>query len=508
MKTPVLERFYQRFNTWLTPPRIAFLAILVYVLSLIPIFWVSLYSHPAGDDFSYGHLVHQAVLAGGDLQKVLSAAFETVRSSYFSWQGTFSAIFLFALQPAAFAESAYFLTPFIVIGALSISTFVLMRFVYCRLLGGSQSEAMILSALMLLLSVQMVHDQTQAFYWFNGSVYYTVFYSFSLLFFTCIGTLLLENKKRHAALLILCALLAVLLGGGNYTTALTTSFILFVLCAALFYHKVPGRFKILVILLILLGSFGISIAAPGNAVRASTISTAQPALTAIILSLTNAVSWSLTWLRLPQIVLFAMAAVFFYRLPSCPYLTYRHPVLASILLFGFYASQYTPTLYAMGFIGSGRQINIYYYSFYWWIFFTLYYWIHWFKKYHSTLAEHFSSIPLYSFRAASVLLCVILLTAGLMNSYDPLSSLQSLSSGSALTAVLDGSAQAYDQAYQERLVLLTTPSEICYIPANLPVCFPLPKDPLASSEDGSHYWRNECLAKFYGHKKVLLKEAK
>lgn len=383
-----------------------------------------------------------------------------------------------------------------------------MRFVYCRLLGGSQSEAIILSALTLLLSIQMVHDQTQAFYWFNGSVYYAVFYSFSLLFFTCIGTLLLESsQKKRPVLTVLCALSAIFLGGGNYTTALTTSFILFVLCAALFYHKAPERFKILVILLILLVSFGINIIAPGNAVRASTLSTAQPALTAIILSLTNAVSWSLTWIRLPQIVLFAIAAVFFYRLPSCPYLTYRHPFLASILLFGFYASQYTPTLYAMGFIGSGRQINIYYYSLYWWIFFTLYYWIHWFKNYHSTLAEHFSSIPLYSFRAASVLLCVMLLTAGLMNSYDPLSSLQSLSSGSALAAVLDGSAQAYDQAYQERLALLTTPSEICYIPANLPACLPLPKDPLASSEDDPQYWRNECLAKFYNHKKVLLKEA-
>ena len=58
-----------------------------------------------------------------------------------------------------------------------------MHFVYCRLLGGKSSQAVILSALTLLLSVQMVTNQAQAFYWFNGASYYAVFYSFSLLFF-------------------------------------------------------------------------------------------------------------------------------------------------------------------------------------------------------------------------------------------------------------------------------------------------------------------------------------
>lgn len=507
MKRSVPELLYQRFNTWLTPPRIAFLTVLVYVLSLIPILWLAFYCHPAADDFAYSTRVHQAVLAGGGITEILSAAFATVRSYYFSWQGTFSAIFLFALQPGAFSESAYFLTPFLIIGALSISTFVAMHVFYCRLLGGSRSEAAILSSLTLLFSIQMVYDQSQAFYWFNGASYYAIFYAFALLFFAGVGTLLLDaEKKQHPILTVLCALLAILIGGGNYTTALTTSFILFVLCAALLYRKTPGRFKVSVILLILLVSFGISIVAPGNSVRASQLNSV-PALTAILLSLTNTVSWSLTWLGLPQIVLFAIAAVFFYRLPSCPRLTYKYPLLASILLFGFYASQYTPALYAMGYIGAGRQVNIYYYSLYWWLLFTLYYWVHWFKNHRKDLAKQISSISLRSCRGAFFLLCILLMTAGLMASYDPLSSLQGLSSGSALTAILDGSAEAFDQAYQERLVFLNTPSDVCYVPENLPACTPFPEDPLVSSEDDPEYWRNECLADYYGHEKVLLQKA-
>ena len=256
MHSTRFQRLHRRFGAALMPSRIAFLAVLLYLISLIPIFLFSSYCHPLADDFTYGLLVHRAVVSGGGIPEILSAAAETVRDYYFTWQGTFSAIFLFALQPGAFSESAYFLTPFIIIGCLSLSTFVLMHFVYCRLLGGKSSQAVILSALTLLLSVQMVTNQAQAFYWFNGASYYAVFYSFSLLFFAGIGTLLLDaGKKVHPVLTGCCALLAVLIGGGNYSTALTTSFIASVLCAAWLFFKKPGRFRLAVILLILLVSF-------------------------------------------------------------------------------------------------------------------------------------------------------------------------------------------------------------------------------------------------------------
>lgn len=348
MHSTRFQRLHRRFGAALMPSRIAFLAVLLYLISLIPIFLFSSYCHPLADDFTYGLLVHRAVVSGGGIPEILSAAAETVRDYYFTWQGTFSAIFLFALQPGAFSESAYFLTPFIIIGCLSLSTFVLMHFVYCRLLGGKSSQAVILSALTLLLSVQMVTNQAQAFYWFNGASYYAVFYSFSLLFFAGIGTLLLDaGKKVHPVLTGCCALLAVLIGGGNYSTALTTSFIASVLCAAWLFFKKPGRFRLAVILLILLVSFAISVLAPGNAVRAAREASISPVL-AILLSLSNAVIWVMSWVNLPQIVLFAIAGVFFYCLPDRRILPFRHPVLASILIFGLYASQYTPAAVCYG----------------------------------------------------------------------------------------------------------------------------------------------------------------
>lgn len=93
MHSTRFQRLHQRFGAALTPSRIAFLAVLLYLISLIPIFLFSSYCHPVADDFTYGLLVHRAVVSGGGIPEILSAAAETVRDYYFTWQGTFSAFF-------------------------------------------------------------------------------------------------------------------------------------------------------------------------------------------------------------------------------------------------------------------------------------------------------------------------------------------------------------------------------------------------------------------------------
>ena len=80
MHSTRFQRLHQRFGAALTPSRIAFLAVLLYLISLIPIFLFSSYCHPLADDFTYGLLVHRAVVSGGGIPEILSAAAETVRA--------------------------------------------------------------------------------------------------------------------------------------------------------------------------------------------------------------------------------------------------------------------------------------------------------------------------------------------------------------------------------------------------------------------------------------------
>lgn len=87
---------------------VGLLSIILFTLSLIPIVYASFYSHATLDDYGYSAAVHQTVLNGGNILDVLSAAAKTVKSFYQSWQGTYSAIFLFSLQPGAFGFDLYF----------------------------------------------------------------------------------------------------------------------------------------------------------------------------------------------------------------------------------------------------------------------------------------------------------------------------------------------------------------------------------------------------------------
>ena len=56
MHSTRFQRLHRRFGAALTPSRIAFLAVLLYLISLIPIFLFSSYCHPLADDFTYGLL--------------------------------------------------------------------------------------------------------------------------------------------------------------------------------------------------------------------------------------------------------------------------------------------------------------------------------------------------------------------------------------------------------------------------------------------------------------------
>ena len=56
MHSTRFQRLHRRFGAALMPSRIAFLAVLLYLISLIPIFLFSSYCHPLADDFTYGLL--------------------------------------------------------------------------------------------------------------------------------------------------------------------------------------------------------------------------------------------------------------------------------------------------------------------------------------------------------------------------------------------------------------------------------------------------------------------
>lgn len=125
------------------------------LLSLIPIIISSFYSHPLADDFGFSEKVNHVVKNGGGLFDILSASFQQVKDTYLDWQGTYAAIFVFSLQPAAFSEHIYFLTTFVMLTALIASTLFFVNTIF-NILGYDKKIGIILLFLLLFYYYQYI----------------------------------------------------------------------------------------------------------------------------------------------------------------------------------------------------------------------------------------------------------------------------------------------------------------------------------------------------------------
>lgn len=100
------------------------------------------------------------------------------------WEARFSILILSALQPAAFGEHFYRITPYLMIGSVILSQFLLLR--ECIAGQAKENRWLILpiGIPMAILQVLYCPYPEESFYWYNGSVNYTFVYSLSLVLLT------------------------------------------------------------------------------------------------------------------------------------------------------------------------------------------------------------------------------------------------------------------------------------------------------------------------------------
>ena len=93
--------------------------IAVLIGSIIITIKLGMYAMPQVDDFRYGSLTKHAWDNTHNYYEVIKKAFTVVKQTYYDWQGTYSAIFMMALQPGIFGTEYYSIsTPFLLITLL------------------------------------------------------------------------------------------------------------------------------------------------------------------------------------------------------------------------------------------------------------------------------------------------------------------------------------------------------------------------------------------------------
>lgn len=477
----------------------ALLLVLVCILT-VPIFQAAAYARPAADDYSFSYLTFQALQAGKGVFGVLAAVAKEVAEIYRSWQGTYAAIFLFALQPGI--AGIYPLTTVILVLLPAVCLF----FFYTTLLRvctdsgkGEVRTALALTLAGLILMLEVLPDVREGLFWWNGAIYYTGFFSLALLFLSLMLRLIITRHKISCG--IACCILALVIGGGNYTTALVTSEILILAAAMMlvFLPKEDVRRKritmvILATVLLLLG-FAISVLAPGNAVRQSSTA-GLPAGQAVKEAFVLGTKFLISCLGFPMVlyVLFCILVFFLFpiRIPKA-----QQPVRTLlgglVLLYLLYISGFVPALYGIGNIGAGRQQNIYFDTILVLVPVVI-----------GLLRSCGGALPVSHEKVCRgiLVLCgaLFLLTAVLLVvRYD----FSSTTTGKAVESLKDGELKAYAEEYDAiTRKILTTKDDTVIIPdiSHTPDLYPW-----LGIEKGTDGWVNQAMARYYGKTAIDVK---
>lgn len=330
---------------------------------------ISFFDHSYADDWHYGVDAHLALEAGRGVFGAVAAAAQEVVDTYFSWQGTYSAIFLMALQPGVFAEELYGLGAVFIIVALVLATAYASSVVVRDLLGAPPAVWVALTCLVLLLQTQLLPSPVEGFWWYNSAIYYT-FYHALMLVAAALSVRIVRGRTRRGPIgraglvgrAMGLTLLTAILAGGNFVTGLVAGTALFAATVACIARGNRRGFALVPALVVFAAGFALSMAAPGNVERQ--VSQFPGDNLGVFMTLLRSafagVEYIVLWTNGLFVLALALAVpvmVWAARRSACSFALPGVPAVASVLLF---MASFAPTFYSMGTVGPGRVQNIRY----------------------------------------------------------------------------------------------------------------------------------------------------
>ncbi|MCM1268071.1 MAG: DUF6056 family protein [Bacteroidales bacterium] len=475
--------------------------ILLFALSLIPIFWLGIYDYPAADDYGYSAGTYAAWTETQSVFQAIGGACATVADRWQNWQGTFSTMFLMAMQPGVWR--LYALVPFLMIGMLSASTLFFLHTVMIKVIRVRRAVFLCVSMLYLLFATQCMIDKVQGFFWYNGAAHYMLPHC-AALFLCGLCILLLTEEKKKAGRMVLVCLLAFFIGGSNYITALITA-VLFV--TLLIFLPVAGQkrkaARILLPFLFFAAAFLLNTLAPGNAVRQEEILVRPGVVKSILLSFYYCTEYLLhTWFQWSNL-LFALALVpFLWETVKAVgnRFSYPAPLLVAFYSYCILSAMFTPSLFAEGEPGGGRIFNIIFLDAQLFLIANLFYDMGWIRRKWESARGGSEEKAEYgvsclerkeTLQYLAGLLFFTVMTAAMYAKADP----DCFTSTSAVRSLITGEAAAYGEETKERdrLVQEADTAEIV-IPR-------LRTHPyllfLSDIEEDPGDWKNKSMARYY-----------
>ena len=452
-------------NASLSRKLLAALSLLLLLFSLLPLYGIAFYNHPFYDDFGFSLRTRAAWLQTSSLPSVLKAAWQNTTGIRHTWEGTYTTSFISALQPGIFGESYYWIATFFLLTSLLLSLLYFLRQTLYHGLKLDTASFLTIFSLTAFVMVQFVPDPSEAFFWFNGGVAYSFGWALSLCYLG--GWLSLQRSATFPSTLwrfILLFLATLLAGGCKYSTVLVT-----VLCTALFtlwsfLAKQPKKWLYLTLTLLLLFCFAFSMAAPGNAVRARTLQGGMSPVMAIAQSLFFGIGLMGQWFSLPLFATALLAAALACSALRSSSWGFAHPCFVTIGAGCLFCAGLSPTLYTGNFLGDGRLLDTYFFTYVLLFLGLVLYWTGWFLRQWETSGRLLPSFSRDSKRISLplLLLTLVFFVLGTLSFrpegtdyYAP----GNTTTGSAALSLLQGEARQYHTELSARDAVLNDPSQ-------------------------------------------------
>lgn len=470
----------------------------ILLISLFFLMALGFYNHPLGDDYHYGQYAKQALDNGTFFDAIKEACLGVARQ-YKIWQGTYSAMFLMHLPPHIFSDFMYKLYPTVLLSLFTFSFFYLLKPVLIDNFKATVYEYLAVTSTTVILCLSFVPLMGETFYWFNGSMYYTGFFTLDIIF---IGILIRFLKDSKTYRMIILGLMAVFIAGGNYVSLLPLMIITVFVLVLLFINKKPVKQKITVgmTIVLMLAGLTVSALAPGNKIRAVEYIGMSPK-DAIIKSLQQGVfyikAWSYIWIFIALILL---APVYINLIKKGQY-TFKWPILITAFSYGVFASMSTPLLYAEGGVGPARVMDLSWYGMVILILGGSFYLLGGVVKFPLRIKKEPLSFKMALIISEAVILGIFLLSLTdrpLKQTYFKPNQI------TAATLIINKDAARFEEQWQERLRMVYSDEQnLVFEPYHDfdSVMYILFLGDLR--EDPDHYY-NQAFARFYGKESVRL----
>ncbi|MBR6570189.1 MAG: hypothetical protein IKK75_07010 [Clostridia bacterium] len=444
---------------------LAWLCVAALLMSLLPLYTLSFYNHASYSDLGYAILTHDVWREGGGWGELIRAALESTAGSRQTMEGSYAASFLSLLQPALTGGRLYWVTTILLLSFFLLSLHFFLRQMLVRVLKADGPTYWMAFCSVAFVMIQFVPELSEAFFWFNGGVAYTLMWSFMVLRLgVWVRLSYARTRWGKLGLGTLMVLLTVIVGGAKYATLLLALLVETAMVVWAFWKKRSDRWFSLAVALLLAACCIFSAMAPGNQLRGAMLPADVSAPEALFQSVFLGIALMGNWFSLPLLVVWALVAwQLSEALHGSPF-RFSHPVWITVLSLSLFCAQLIPAIIDGQYLSDGRMLNTCFYTFVLMGCVLVLYWMGWVMRQRErrTGFAAIGTAKKDGLRIAAFAVALVLLVVACV-SFQPEDisrrGMGNMSAVSALRSLITGEAQAYDEAMRQRDAALNDPGQ-------------------------------------------------